>query len=187
MRDDSGCLPEWIEEVLKAIGNAATKVKAVISAPSTAIKITATSIAAVARGKATIRDILNDIKNYDFFNTDEKKCLDAKVFSSYKGTPVLKQDVSGGSMSVCNTIFLSNREWDVETVKHEWGHTVQQSLMGTPKFMIRIAVPSLIGANLRVDDYYSQPWERSADFFGGAKHSYSDNSGFWAGLYFMMP
>ena len=113
--------------------------------------------------------------------------LDAKVFSSYKGTPVLKQDISGGSMSVCNTIFLSSATQDVETVKHEWGHTVQQALMGTPKFMTRIAAPSLIGAALNVEDYYSQPWERSADFFGGATHSYSDDSGFWAGLYFIMP
>ena len=31
------------------------------------------------------------------------------------------------------------------------------------------------------------PWERSADFFGDANHEYNDNSGFWAGLYFIMP
>ena len=106
---------------------------------------------------------------------------------SYKGTPVLKQDISDGSMSVCNTIFLSSTSKDIETVKHEWGHTVQQSLMGTPKFMTRIAVPSRIGAGLDVDDYYSQPWERSADFFGGSTHKYSENSGLWAGLYFVIP
>ena len=36
------------------------------------------------------KDVWNDVKNYSFFNTDEQKCLDAKVFSSYKGTPRAK-------------------------------------------------------------------------------------------------
>ena len=198
MDDQNGNWPKWLKNAANAIGNAignvvkavgevVTQAKAVLSIPSTVAKITAASTVAVVSGEATVSDVVNDVKNYDFFNKDEQKCLDAKVFSSYKGTPVLKQDISGGSMSVSNTIFLSKSEWDVETVKHEWGHTVQQSLMGTPKFMARIAVPSLIGAGLGVDDYYSQPWERSADFFGGATHSYSENSGFWVGLYFIMP
>ena len=178
---------QWFKKTAKAVAGVVTQVKAVFRLPSTKFKIATASTVAVISGQATVGDVWNDVKNYRFFNKDETKVLNAKVFSSYKGTPVLKQDISGGSMSVCNTIFLSRSEWDVEAVKHEWGHTVQQSLMGTPKFMIRIAVPSLIGAALNVDDYYSQPWERSADFFGGATHSYSDNSGFWAGLYFVMP
>lgn len=91
-------------------------------------------------------------------------------------------------MSVCNTIFMSRTEEDINIVKHEWGHTVQQSIMGTSKFIKRIAIPSIIGFNLNVKDYYSQPWERSADFFGGANNGpYKDGSGFWAGLYFIMP
>ena len=187
MSDPSGNWPQWIKNAAKAVGSAAAQVKAVLSIPSTVAKIATASTVAVVSRKATVSDVVNDAKNYSFFNKDEKKAFDAKVFSSYKGTPVLKQDISGGSMSVCNTIFLSRGEWDVETVKHEWGHTVQQSLMGTPKFMTRIAVPSRIGAGLDVDDYYSQPWERSADFFGGAIHKYSENSGLWAGLYFIIP
>ena len=187
MDDQSGYWPRWLKKAAKTGSSVVTHVKAVLTIPSTVVKIATASTVAVVSGQATVGDVWNDVKNYSFFNKDEQKCLDAKVFSSYKGTPVLKQDISGGSMSVCNTIFLSRSEWDVETVKHEWGHTVQQSLMGTPKFMTRIAVPSLIGAALNVDDYYSQPWERSADFFGGATHSYSDNSGFWAGLYYIMP
>ena len=187
MDDQSGHWPQWLKNAVKTVASVVTQVKAVLSIPSTVVKIAVASTVAVVSGQATVGDVVNDVKNYSFFNKDETKVLNSKVFSSYKGTPVLKQDISGGSMPICNTILLSKSEWDVETVKHEWGHTAQQSLMGTPKFMTRIAVPSLIGAALNVDDYYSQPWERSADFFGGATHSYSNNSGFWAGLYFIMP
>ena len=162
-----------------------------LSIPTTIVKIAVASTVAVASGRATVGDIVNDAKNYDFFNTDETKVLVSEVFSSYNGTPVLRHDVVDGSMSVFNTIFLSKGDTvdtgGAETIRHEWGHTVQQSLMGTPKFLIRIAIPSLIGVSLYVDDYYSQPWERSADFFGGATHTYSEDSGFWAWLYFLMP
>lgn len=53
------------------------------------------------------------------------------------------------------------------------GHIVQSILMGQGKFLIRIALPSVI-TNILSDYsptiramYYSFPWERSADFFGG--------------------
>ncbi len=102
MSNRTGHWPQWLKNAAKAVANVLTQVKAVLSIPSTVVKIAVTSV-------------------------------------------------------------------------------------GTPKFMTHIAVPSRIGAALNVEDYYSQPWERSADFFGGATHSYSDNSGFWAGLYFIMP
>ena len=191
MSDSSGYWPQWINNSVRAVAGFVTKVKAVLSIPTTIVKIAVASTVAVASGQATVGDIVKDAKNYDFFNTDETKVLDSKVFSSYNGTPVLRHDVVDGSMSVFNTIFLRRGATvdtgGAETIRHEWGHTVQQSLMGTPKFLIRIAIPSLIGASLYVDDYYSQPWERSADFFGGATHTYSEDSGFWAWLYFLMP
>ena len=187
MTDSTGNWPQWLKDTARFIGSVVAQVKAALSIASTVTKIAVASTVAVVSRQATVQDVINDAKNYNFFNTNEKKVLDSKVFSSYKGTPVIKQNISGGSMSVCNTIFLSEIGGNVETVKHEWGHTVQQSLMGTQKYMMRIAVPSLIGAALKVDDYYSQPWERSADFFGGATHSYSDNSDFWAVIYFLIP
>jgi len=153
------------------------------------VKIEAASAVAVVSGKATVSDVINDLNNYSFLNQDAQKCLDAKVFSSYKGTPVLKEDILDGSMSIFNTIFLLSSEERVEVVKHEWGHTVQQSLMGTPKYLIQIAVPSFIGANSNLNDdvYFSLPWERSADFFGGANNGpYLDGLGFRVGLYLIM-
>jgi len=43
--------------------------------------------------------------------------------------------------------------------------------VGTPKFLIMFAVPSVasvIEDKKHGADYYSQPWEYTADFFGGA-------------------
>ena len=71
-------------------------------------------------------------------------------------------------------------------MKHEWGHTVQQSLLGTQRFVKRLGIPSLMGAALKVDDYYSQPWERSADFFGGVNRgNYAQGSDVLASIYFI--
>lgn len=71
------------------------------------------------------------------------------------------------------------------------GHSAQQSLMGYPKYLIRIAVPSVISCIINPSSkiYYSLPWERSADFFGGVNRStgYYTGSDVMAGLYFIMP
>ena len=196
MDDQSGHWPQWLKNAAKAVGSFVTKVKAVFSIPTTAAKIAVASTVAVASGKATVEDVVNDVKNYDFSNKDEQKCLDAKVFSSYNGTPVLKHDISGiTSFSVSNTIILNKSETvnngGIDTVKHEWGHTVQQSLIGTPKYMTRIAAPSIISciANPSSKTYYSLPWERTADFFGGANRStgYYAGSDVVAGWYLIMP
>lgn len=96
MYDQSGHWPEWLEKAARAVAGAVTQVKAVLNIPSTAVKITGVSIIAVASGKATVGDVWTDMKNYSFFNKDEQKCLDANVFSSYKGTPVLKHSMSRG-------------------------------------------------------------------------------------------
>jgi len=56
------------------------------------------------------------------------------------------------------------------TVKHEWGHNVKDTVLGTPKYITRIALPSVTACQFISYDktYFSLPWERSADFFGGA-------------------
>ena len=109
---------------------------------------------------------------------------------------MLKHDVSGiTSFSLSNTIFLNKNQTasnnGIETVKHEWGHTVQQSLIGTPKYLTKIAIPSAIGCiiNPSLKVYYSLPWERSADFFGGVYRStgYYEDSDTVAGVYLIMP
>ncbi len=195
MSDSSGHWPQWINDAVKAVAGFVAKVKAVISIHSTATKIVVASTIAVVSGQATVEDVVSDFKNYSFFNTDETKVLESKVFSSYNGTPVLKHSISGvTSFSLMNTIILNKDETSsnggIDTVKHEWGHTVQESVMIMPKYMTRIAAPSVVGCivNPSMKTYYSLPWERSADFFGGANRTeYYAGSDVAAGLYLIMP
>lgn len=109
---------------------------------------------------------------------------------------MLKHDISGiTSFSVSNTIILNKDETisngGIDTIKHEWGHTVQQSLIGTPKYITRIAVPSVVGCIINPSSrtYYSLTWERSADLFGGVNRSdgYYEDSDVEAVLYLIMP
>ena len=138
--------------------------------PSAATKIATASTVAVISGQATVDDVLNDLKNYNTYNTDETKVLESRVFSSYKGTPVLRHEISFiTSFSISNTIVLNRYYVDENSVRHEWGHTVQEKLLGTSKYLTRIAIPSVIGCikNPPSKIYYSLPWERTADMFGG--------------------
>ncbi len=104
------------------------------------------------------------------------------------------------SFSISNTIFLKDTEINnsdgIDAVKHEWGHTVQQNIMGTPKYLVKVALPSMLGYKFGpfAANYYSQPWERNADYFGNTHRNpgtngfsgYSSNSDFWSTYYFMM-
>jgi hypothetical protein len=196
MTDATGNWPQWIEEAMKTGASLVTQGKAVLSIPSTIMKMGIASSVAVASGQATMGEVWNDIKKYSFFNDDETNVLQSKVFSSYKGTLVLKHNISGiTSFSISNTIILNENNniynGGIDTVKHEWGHIVQQSLMGTPKYITRIAIPSVISciANPSSKLYYSLPWERTADYFGGAERStgYYEGSDFVSGIYFLLP
>ena len=70
---------------------------------------------------------------------------------------------------------FQNDKSDIEKVKHEWGHFAQLALHGPAAFTLFIAIPSVI-YNLHCQktgdwgNYYKVPWERYADFLGGAKH-----------------
>ena len=70
---------------------------------------------------------------------------------------------------------------DDTTVKHEYGHSVQQMIIGPQKYFNFIAVPSLLMnavfavellftgniTNPLYNMYFDLPFERSADLFGG--------------------
>jgi len=77
------------------------------------------------------------------------------------------------------------------TVKHEWGHTVQEAILGPIFYSVKIATPSLISSHIKMNskDYFSKPWERSAEFFGNARssYSYSQFSDVNAAIYFVFP
>ena len=107
------------------------------------------------------------------FNSNADLVGKSDRVSFYKGVPVFRHNFFDSSASIFGMIFLHRIDGDEYTIRHEWGHIVQSILMGQGKFLIRIALPSVI-TNILSDYnptiramYYSFPWERSADFFGG--------------------
>ena len=108
-------------------------------------------------------------------------------FSFYKGAPVIKHYIKNDavtSWAIFGIMFIngddSKLDRGIDTIKHEWGHFVQEKYYGELLYLIYIAYPSVThrGVNYYYY-YYSQPWEYGADAFGGVKgypHYTSDAS-----------
>ena len=126
-----------------------------------------------------IQKNMDDI-NWNPFNADGDMVVTSTKVSFYKGVPVFKhsiKDVTSGSF--WGVIAFKKGDGN-KTLNHEWGHAVQFWLLGAQKYL-GIALPSLtanllsrdvsnpIGSFLD-DNYYSLPWERTAEFFGGLKN-----------------
>ena len=118
---------------------------------------------------------IQDVINFDFSNTSEQVVIDANYFSFYKGAPVIKHYIKNNDITSC-TIFgimfingdNSKLDRGVDTIKHEWGHFVQEKYYGELLYLLYIAYPSLSNRNPKIN-YYSQPWEYGADVFGGVQ------------------
>lgn len=86
--------------------------------------------------------------------------------------PAFWTNQSGGRSASFLGIWLSG---DIESydIKLEWGHGVQQGIMGPLKYALMIGLPSWQewGPSEKERDYYNQPWENNADMFGGVKSS----------------
>ncbi len=143
-----------------------------------------------------IRNLLTDIRNYDINNQSAKNVLHSEYFSVYKGTSVIRHSIPGMiSWAIGKVIFLNRNlegteDEQIRTVQHEYGHIMQEQRLGTLKYIAGIAIPSIIGFNkgLTGADYYSQPWEASADFFGGAERGenyYNPDTRMESYVYFM--
>ena len=139
----------------------------------------------------------NDIKSdmnrigWNPLNSNTGDVVASQKVSFYKGVPVLRLNLpSSFSFGI---MFLDNAGTgtaDDTTVKHEYGHSVQQMIIGPQKYFNFIAVPSLLMnavfavellftgniTNPLYNVYFDLPFERSADLFGGVletdrKHS----------------
>jgi len=111
--------------------------------------------------------IVHDIRELDIKNEDEKKVLDAKIFSFYKGHPVLR--VPGKRSASLWMLFITyetnKRRYPEDVVRHEYGHTVQLKKLGYFRFGFCIGIPSRFMLGSR--SYYDKPWEVLADVYGG--------------------
>ena len=88
----------------------------------------------------------------------------------YKGVPVFYFESDFLSSFSFGFIFMNKNDIEPNDFAHEWGHTRQLQLLGIGDYFNMIALPSLI-TNL-IDrkfkvDYYTLPWEVTADMFGG--------------------
>lgn len=74
----------------------------------------------------------------------------------------------------------------MNAVKHEWGHNVQAMLVGLPKYVLGIAIPSVINYLWGSGHYYSKPWERTADWFGGANNGPYDEGSLAVSILYLL-
>ena len=66
-----------------------------------------------------------------------------------------------------------------ETLKHEYGHTVQLETMGVLNYINDVALPSVTAWVVETIyklpfDYHSSPWESEADNYGGVNRNHSE-------------
>jgi len=113
-------------------------------------------------------------------NTSEIAVLEAKVFAFYRGRLVIKLPIGINAASF-GIMFLGTglknsgdptvTANNVNTVKHEYGHTIQFLYLGVILYTTYVATPSvtcnlLNRKGLLPFDYYSSPWEHQADIYG---------------------
>ena len=124
----------------------------------------------------SVRNDMNAI-GWNPFNCNESEVINSSKVSFYKGAPVFRTSISR-SGSFC-AIFL-NQNASATDLRHEFGHNVQQMLMGPVKFSLMIGLPSWLEWSAR--SYYERPWEITADVLGRSTrlHSRADiNRGYW--------
>ena len=161
----------WYDEMWNSLNTFA----GIINPISTLIAIGALVVAA-AQGKWD--EIKEDAENgcLNILNQDESVANKAKVLGFYKGSTLVRQSF-GGTFSILGTIWAAPNT-DDNLLKHEFGHNVQERILGFPLYAVTVSIPSAINYhfgrwNFETDQtikermYYSKIWERTADFFGG--------------------
>ena len=154
MTDNSGHWPQWINDVVDWVNDKV--IQPVVS---------------------FVKDIAEDINNFDLNNESEEKVLESNYFSSYKGVPVIRTngDRSGSFGAIFLTRETNNRSNPEDVIRHEYGHTKQLEQLGIVNYALCIGLPSW--QQWGTGEYYSKPWEITADVYGGVQsrnHSQSN-------------
>lgn len=121
-----------------------------------------------------IQQDMDDI-GWNPFNLNANLAVQSEKVSFYRGMPVIRHSSTQlTSWQIGGIIFFNKNTYDpINSLKHESGHGIQEAILGTPKYLIHIAIPSVIMCGLSFvnqdvnDFYYNFPWERTADWFGG--------------------
>ena len=126
--------------------------------------------------KQAWNDLIDDVSTFDFFNTDINKVYKARFFSAYRGSIVIRHDISFlTSWGINGTIWLNHNLDQLtmiqkeNTLNHEYGHICQEKKMGRIKYIAAVFIPSATyNVISRFDStleahYYDMPWENDAD------------------------
>ena len=156
-------IEDWIEDKWNRFKQFASK---------TYDSISGFCVKAAAEIDTILSDLGQDIGNFNLSNTDEEKVLDSHYFSAYKGALVIRYRTDlVTSCSIAGIIWLNKNglgnttEKKIQTVKHEYGHILQERILGPVKYIKKIAIPSLTHRD--PNGYYNNPWECLADILGG--------------------
>lgn len=124
--------------------------------------------------KKVVKNVKEDIKNFNKNNKKEDVVFKANYFSSYKGMIVIKTPFD---RSFSYGIIGLSKEWQTSnTLNHEYGHGVQMKKRGIVNYTTQVAIPSVtISALDQMDklpyEYYGAPWEAEADKFGNVNRT----------------
>lgn len=110
-------------------------------------------------------DIKNDMNSIDWniFNTNELPVFNAKKVSFYKGVPIFKFNYNRSGSFLA--IFMTRGRESSTTLRHEFGHNIQQLILGPINYLLCVGLPSWQEWSNRY--YYDRPWEITADILGG--------------------
>ena len=121
------------------------------------------------------------IKALDPANQDERVVLEAEYFAFYQGALVIRMKGNQGHGFSVGIIVLDEYygydDYGIQTLKHEYGHTLHCLQLGLPEYLLKAGIPSVIGYNLDKANiipkemYYNLPWERIADMFSNVSRS----------------
>ena len=121
MADNSGNWPQWIKDAANWLNSSIIQPVA-----------------------SFVKDITEDINNFDWNNESEEKVLESNYFSSYKGVPTfwIGGNRSGSFDAMFITRETNNRDYPEDIVRHEYGHTLQLKQLGVIDYALCIALPS---------------------------------------------
>lgn len=185
--DDNGTSPKSLEDVFRFILGLIITIQAVIALGNTLdllnvpgeasiplLLINMVGFGAIMMISAFSESVYEDMENIDWniFNDDESKVVNSKNISFYNGVLVVKYNnpnAGGGFSYGIIGVFHNTSE---ATVRHEYGHHLQQRMMGLGKYTSTIAIPSLISAATTNDGSHEKQWyEKWATFLGNSGHT----------------
>ena len=124
-------------------------------------------------------------------NSSEEAVLYAEDYAFYKGSLVVRHsDDFLTSWSLFGVIFLNTDVKSSETLKHEYGHFLQERQYGSIKYISTVFYPSATYNGLSRlfpslnHNYYNMPWEYDADMRGDVNRSHASWSGIISDIYF---